>query len=26
VKVELAPEVSASDEVTILGHADADPP
>ncbi|MFZ0574091.1 MAG: bifunctional pyr operon transcriptional regulator/uracil phosphoribosyltransferase PyrR [Candidatus Cybelea sp.] len=26
VKVALSPEVSASDEVTILGHADADPP
>jgi pyrimidine operon attenuation protein / uracil phosphoribosyltransferase len=26
VKVELSPEVSPSDEVTILGHADADPP
>jgi pyrimidine operon attenuation protein/uracil phosphoribosyltransferase len=26
VNVELSPEVSASDEVTILGHADADPP
>jgi pyrimidine operon attenuation protein/uracil phosphoribosyltransferase len=26
VKVVLSPEVSASDEVTILGHADADPP
>jgi pyrimidine operon attenuation protein/uracil phosphoribosyltransferase len=26
VKVVLAPQSSASDEVTILGHADADPP
>ncbi len=26
VKVALSHEVSASDEVTILGHADADPP
>jgi pyrimidine operon attenuation protein/uracil phosphoribosyltransferase len=26
VKVVLSPEVSTSDEVTILGHADADPP
>ena len=26
VKVVLSPQASASDEVTILGHADADPP
>jgi pyrimidine operon attenuation protein/uracil phosphoribosyltransferase len=26
VKVALSPQASASDEVTILGHADADPP